>query len=878
MTGSTALAGLDDLGGPRVSQAYAGRLRERHGVDEMLGPDGAPRPGARDLLALVDLLGMPGLLARRSEAARLVEDEGIVYGVPDRSDDVGRPPARASERRWRIDPLPVVVEDATWQHLQAGMEQRAMLLDAVLADLYGPRTLLHRRVLPPEAVLSHPGFIRQADGVGLPGPRQLLLHAGDLARGADGAWRVIADRTQAPSGAGYALETRRVVARVMPALYRDTSLLRLRSFFDAVRAALTEVAPEVGAGGAEAPRVVLLTPGPDSETAFDQAVFATLLGYPLVTGEDLAVRRGRVHMRSLGRYDPVDIVMRRVDADYADPLELRADSQLGVPGLLEAGRAGEVSVVNGFGAGVLEAPALMAFLPEIARTLLGEDLALASPQTWWCGQDTGRRHVLANLDRLVLKTDDRNQGLFGWELTGGRRDELRRRIEAEPQRWSGQEPVEMSTVPVVTGRGLEPRRFTMRTFAVGRTDGYQLMAGGLGRVSAGPDTHLVTNTAGAVAKDVWVLAPEPVSGATALVGPPTGPIALPPELLGEGTRPRLVAAGLPPRVAENLFWLGRYAERAEDTVRLVRVVDELTEDWSMRPGTAGAAGVDALVQATRRVTGTSPLPLIGLVADGERPGTIAYAVRRTVGAAQALREQLSLDTWIVLGSLDRVLDELADPSHRGSDADTADPVLGPALARVLEGLLALAGLGAESMIRDVGWHFMDAGRRIERALQILALLRHALDRPEPAAARRAEVDEALVLESLLIAGESIITHRRRHQARARVETVLDLLLLDRENPRSVALQLDRLADDLTQLPRHSPAAAALPDDLRRITARLREFDPAAAAVQLDGRRPYLGEQLDALAGDVRALASALESAHFAHLASRPAPEIVGWTS
>ena len=868
-----SLAHADDVGGQQTSSDYGRRVRAGGGVDELLAADGGPRPGAQDLLASIDLLGLSGLLARRAAAARMVEDEGILYGVPATPGGEPRPPPRPSARRWRVDPLPVVLEAAAWQRLAAGLQQRAELLDRLLTDLYGQRLLLRRGVLPPEVVLSHPDFVRQADGVRLPTRRQLFLHTADLARAADGSWQAIADRTQAPSGAGYAIQTRRIVAKVMPGLYRETPLQRLRPFFDVVRSALGEAAPRGGDGAAEVPRVVLLTPGPDSETAFDQAFLATLLGYPLVTGEDLTVRRGRVQMRSLGRLDPVDVVLRRVDADYADPLELRAESQLGVPGLLEADRADQVSVVNGFGAGVLESVGVFAFLPQVARALLGEDLVLGAPQTWWCGQERARRHVLAELDRLVIKSMDRRHGVFGWELSARRREELRRRIEAEPELWCGQEPVPMSTAPVVTGRGLEPRRFTLRTFAVAHQDGYELMAGGLGRVAALADTPLVSNTTGALAKDVWVLAPEPTTGAMPLqvsAGP------------GEEARPRLhVAAALSPRVAENLFWLGRYAERAEDTVRLVRVVDELGEDWSSRPGTAGATGVAALTEATRRITGTAPRPLVDLVADGELPGSVAYAVQRTVAAAQALREQLSLDTWIVLGSLDRVLEDLADRA-----AAREDPALAPVLARVLEGLLALAGLGAESMVRDVGWHFMDAGRRIERAQQILVLLRHALDRPRVGSGAEAVMvgaDEALVLEAVLIAGESIITHRRRYPGRARAETVLELLLLDRENPRSVALQLDRLAEDLAQLPRTPDAAAvsrdAVPDALRRLTARLRELDPVACAVLEGGGRPQLVEHLDAMVADLHGLAAAMEAAHFIHLApSRPTPAIVGWTT
>ncbi len=851
-----------------------------HGVDELLARDGSPHARSADLAATVDLLGVPGLVARRAQADRLVEDEGVTYGTAPTGPD--GEPLRTPASRWAVDPLPVVIDREAWQALEPAIAQRAELMDRVLADLYGPRELLRRGLVPAEVVFGHIGYVRQADGIRLPGPRQLFLHAADLARDSSGRWCVLGDRTQAPSGAGYAMENRRIVSRIMPGLYRDSGLLRLRTFFHTVRAALQEVAPAT----AEAPRVVLLTPGPGSETAFDQAFLSTLLGYPLVTGEDLTVRSGRVFMRSLGKLEPVDVVLRRVDAWFADPLELRPDSRLGVAGLLEAGRQGNVSVVNGFGSGVLENPGLLPFLPAVARALLDQDLLLPSAPTWWCGDPASRRLVLGRLEQLVVKP--LSQGVtrasrFGWELSGRQLDDLCRRIEAEPLMWCAQEPVEMSTAPVVTRAGLEPRRLTLRTFAVAQGGRYHVLAGGLGRVADRPSSHLVSNASGAVAKDVWVLAGSDQGEWAADLAPR-------PVLLAAAAGEYVSAAptALPPRVGENLFWLGRYAERAEDAVRLLRVVDDLAEDWSLRPATVGWTTLRIMLETLTRATATFPgfvgpgaedllaaprRELLALVVDATRPGTLAYAVRRTVEAAHAVREQLSLDTWIVLGSLDRVLDELAQRVEAGAGFVAADePALQPVLARVLEGLLALAGLGAESMVRDAGWYLMDAGRRLERALQVLALLRHTLVREQPPAV------EHLVLESVLIAGESIITHRRRHQGRAQPATVLDLLLLDRHNPRSVALQLDRLAEDLRHLPGNGPASTALPGRLRETVALLRETDSMLAGqADPDGSRPQLAQALDAVLTGLSDLGLAMELAHFAPLSPpRPIAATPGW--
>jgi uncharacterized circularly permuted ATP-grasp superfamily protein/uncharacterized alpha-E superfamily protein len=883
--GAFAGAHGDDASGRAVT-AYGEQARGLDGVDELItsggpsglaevGAQGDVRPASADLAATIDLLGLPGLLARRAETARLVEDEGVTYSAPrwaDEHSDDGVA-LRGASHWWKLDPVPVVLDTLEWQALEPAIAQRVELLDLILTDLYGPRELLRRGVIPAEVVLGHSEFLRAADQIRLPGRHQLFLAAVDLGRDRDGAWTVIGDRTQAPSGAGYAMENRRIVSRVMPGLYRGTRLERLRSFFHTVREGLQEIAPAT----AEAPRVVMLTPGPGSETAFDQSFLSTLLGFPVVSGEDLTVREGRVHVRAPGRLEPVDVVLRRVDAWFSDPLELRPESRLGVPGLLEAARRGTVSVVNTFGAGVLENPGLLPFLPMACQALLGETLRLPSAQTWWCGDALSRAHVLAHLDRMVVKPISRGEGrtsAFGWELSQARREGLRRRIEAAPHAWCAQEPVALSTAPVVTPGGLEPRRFLLRAFAVAKDGGYRLMTGGLGRVSARPDSVLVSSAAGSLAKDVWVLSAQ----AAVAWSPPSAPDVGPVPQVGEAVPST--------RAAEDLFWLGRYAERTEDAVRLLRVLDDLAEDWTSRPGTPGNLSLRILLETVTVVTTTFPgftgpgaaallddprRELLALVVDADRPGTLAHGVARTVEAAHAVRDQLSLDTWVVLGSLERVLGEM-----REAAADGVEQPLQPPLARMLEGLLALAGLGAESMVRDVGWYFMDAGRRLERALQVAALLRNAI--APSGGPPVATAVEALVLESVLIAGESIITYRRRHQGRPQLAGVADLLLADRHNPRSVAHQLDRFADDLVHLPPEAAAAVAAGaglqgsasrDRLAAVQARLREVDTTDA-----GRfAAALGDLHSALSD----LAATFARVHFVHTApQRPLAGSPGW--
>lgn len=793
--------------------------------DEMRDAGGAVRAPWTGLAGVLDGAGPAGLRARRADTLRLLADDGVAY----------HPPGAESEQLWELDPLPLVLDGAEWAGLERGVAQRAELLDRLLADLYGPRATITRGLLPVEVVDGHPGYLHGwRRPAGAPPRRELFLSGVDLGRTLDG-WTVLGDRVQAPSGAGYAMANRRVVARVLSALHRRSRIRRLGPFFEAVRAGLQ--------AGRDDRRIVLLHPGPDSETAYEQALLSSLLGLPLVLGSELTVRDGRLWQHSLGRLDPVDVVLRRLDADWCDPLDLRPDSRLGVPGLLEAARLGAVTVLNGLGAGVAENPGLLPFLPALSRALLGEDLLLPSVPTWWCGDPASLTHVRAHLAELVLTPVARGRApVRGADLDPAARAALLVRVEAEPHAWAAQREVVLSTAPVVTDAGAEPRAVTLRTFAVASGEGWEVLDGGLGAVPAGAEPPL--EGVATLAKDVWVVGERPERAA--------------PGALDEAVA-ATAPAGVSPRVAEDLFWLGRYAERAEDTARLLRAVTDRWADFRTSPEPAGAGALRALLVATSEITRTTPgfaaLPadedpgaeLHSLLHDRTRPGTLGSAVHRLTRAAQAVREQLSTDTWLVLGRLDTVLQRLA----AAPEPDTGD--VSEVLNRVLEGLLALAGITAESLVRDDGWRLLDAGRRVERAQHVVALLAATLcDAPRGPADR-------LVVESVTIVAESVITHRRRNAGRPGIAPLLDLLLADRDNPRAVAHQLGRLADDLAHLP------GAVPASFDAAVARLAAADPAALAVRdtADGTRPALRALLAGLGADLDRLAEDVAAAHFA---------------
>lgn len=860
---------------PSILDDYRERIaRRREGIDETVTLDGIREP-ATELADRIAGLGLAGLRARRDETARFVADDGITYGPEspgaDMADASTTPFADGVRARpWQLDPLPIVIDGAQWLALERGLRQRAVLLDAILTDLTGPQQLIRSGVVPGAAVFGHAGWLPQASGITLPGPRQLVLPATDLARDGEGTWRVIADRAEAPSGAGYAMANRRIVARVLPQLYRESPLARLRGFFDTVTRALHRVAPP----GEDTPHAVILSAGALSETAFDEAFQSALLGLPLVTSEDLTSRDGRIWLRTTGGLTPVDVIVRRVDASWCDQLELRPESRLGLPGLVESARLGRISIVNPLTSGVIENPALIPYLPSVCRHLLGEDLLLRSPHTWWAGDPTHRSHILTHLAGLVIKPIARERAsdlggargpCFGWELTSDEREDLAARISAEPWLWCAQDPLAMSSAPVVTDDGLDPRNVVLRTFAVADGDDYAVLPGGLARVSPTTDAPEISSLAGAPSKDVWVLgtpAPSATGGhdeGSALPLPPMG-----------GTSPASAPA---PRVASDLYWLGRYAERAEAAARLLRVADNLAADHAARPRTPGHSAMVAVLTAVTEVTRVRPgftgeggearladplAHLRELVLDPRLAGSVACSARRATAAAQAVREQISADIWLVLSRLERTLTEA------GPDDDLQE-----LLMQALEALLALAGIGTESTVRDPAWAFTDAGRRMERAQQGVRLIRTLLAEPHSA------LVEATTHEAALGAAESIITYRRRLAAGlgpiVPAQAAVDLLLRDATNPRSVASAIAHLADALTVIADDGDPLIA---EARALADRARGADLEVLVVP---DRAPLAAELDDLDRRLRDLHSRVAARYFAGKGASRTVTAIDWT-
>ena len=855
------------LAGYRTARAQESLFDQRHGpgvgYDEFVDRDGNVRPAWSELADAVAERGRAGLDRLRSVVNGLIDNDGITYTEVDPSRDQasGESGLPALEPRpWSLDTLPIVLSAADWDVLEAGLVQRSRLLDAVLADVYGPRSLLTEGILPPELVFAHSGYVRAANGIEIPGHHQLFMHACDLSRLPDGSFQVNADWTQAPSGAGYALADRRVVAHSIPDLYERIAPRPTTPFAQALRLALIDAAPDV----AQDPVVVVLSPGIYSETAFDQAYLATLLGFPLVESADLVVRDGKLWMRSLGTLKRVDVVLRRVDAEYTDPLDLRADSRLGVVGLVEAQHRGTVTVVNTLGSGILESPGLLRFLPQLAERLLGEDPLLPTAPVYWGGIAGERSHLLANLSSLLIKSTVGGETFVGQTLSSGMLGELAARIEHMPWQWVGQELPQFSSAPTDHAGTLSSAGVGMRLFTVAQRSGYAPMIGGVGYVLApGPDAYTLKTVA---AKDVWVRPTERARAETITL--PSAPV------------PAKTAAGTwgvsSPRVLSDLFWMGRYGERAEEMARLLIVARDRFHVYRHQQHTEESECVPVLMAALGRITGTdggagshgaddhaeviavAPSTLWSLTVDPNRPGSLVQSVDGLALAARAVRDQLSNDTWMVLAGVERAVAIRPDPPDSLREADA---LLASAQSQTLAGMLTLAGVAGESMVRDVGWTMMDIGKRIERSLWLTALLRATLTTVRSPAA------EQTIIEATLVACESSVIYRRRTVGNVSVAAVAELMLFDANNPRSLLYQLERLRADLKDLPGSS--GSSRPERLvEEISTLLRrshpeELEEVSSSPSGGEQRAELAELLDSIHAELRHLAEVITATQLA---------------
>ncbi len=798
--------------------------------NEAYGADGDAREHWRYLLGSVAELGVEEFNQRRLTLERILRDDGATYN--DYSHGLVAQP-------WAMDPIPLLIDSREWNDIESGIRERAELLDLVLRDLYGARSLLHEGVIPPELIFSHPGFLRECQDLRLSGEQQLILYAADMVRLPDGNVVIMSDRAQTPSGSGYALENRMAMSRVFPSLFRDSHVHRLSLYFHSLRLTINALNPNGGAA-----RVAVLTPGAYNETYFEHLYLANHLGYQLVQGSDLTVRDGYLWLKTLDGLTRIDVLLRRVDDAWCDPVELRNDSRLGVPGLLEVMRLGNVAVVNPPGSGILENRGLARYLPAAARHFLGRDLRLPSVATFWCGDADDRQYVLDNLPTLVVKTTHRDQTFRtrpGATLSAAELSALRADILADPQQYVAQAHLQPSVSPVWEGGKITALPSVLRGFAVAGESSYTVMPGGLTRVGSQPGVFEITNRLGSLSKDTWVLASEPERRSA----PEDTPVARTDAQAGTD-------AQLPSRVVENLFWFGRYSERAEAALRLLRTVfTKLHEEDGMQAQTRGL-----LLRAVTHLTVTYPGfldekvlarraedELLSVVLDAKRDGSVVFSLRAMLESSNRVQDYMSSDAQRILNDLSDGLGKLPGRLRGGFNAAPEEE-----LGRLVTHLLALSGLAQESMVRGQGWLFMDVGRRIERALQSISVMRSLWVPVVPGS------DAALVMETALLSAEVLMTYRRRYQGAFSTASGLDLLLLEPTNPRALIYQLERLNEHLSDLPAR-PGERLTPEKrlLLEAMSSVQLADLAALANAGDGE--YLRADLDQLLARVQRLVS-----------------------
>ncbi|MBU1504756.1 MAG: circularly permuted type 2 ATP-grasp protein [Gammaproteobacteria bacterium] len=789
--------------------------------------------------------GFDDLDRRTQSLQRQVRDNGITYNVYADADGPQRP--------WSVDLFPLILSQNDWAHIEHGVQQRARLLDRVMADVYGPQALLRQGLLPSALVQGHPGYLRALHGVKPVGGNHLHIAAFDMARDAQGNWWVVTQRTQAPSGLGYLLENRLLISRLFPEAFSQMHVQRLAATYRALLDGLRQMSP----AGQDA-RIVLLTPGPYNETYFEHAYLARYLGLTLVEGNDLTVRDDHLYLKTLHGLQPVHGILKRLDDEFLDPLELRSDSRLGVPGLLQAIRAGNVLVSNAPGSAFLESSALLGFMPALSRHLLGEELVLPALPTWWCGEQAALQAVLPELADSVIRPTwplAQRAPVLGGALSPQALKEWAQRIEAQGDEYTVQAYLPLSQMPTwrtdQRGSHISPRSVMLRVFAVcDGPDSWRVLPGGLARI-ANDDREITSMQRGGSSADVWVLTDGHVDKTTLLAHNQNAPAVV--------HRSRRVTS----RAAENLFWLGRYTERTENVTRLARIAIQCLngEDQSSQPlltWLSAMAVSQGLVLSTvppaaqaRRVFERS---LIAGLTNTAQLTSVGYNLQGIMGAASAVRDRLSQEHWnLIVGA------EAEFFAARPGATEDADYSPLEAL-RQLEALsgrtAAMTGQQTDRMTRDDGWRLLSIGRHLERLGFLAATLESGL--------QTGAVSDESGFEAMLGLFDSTITFHAQYQQRRDMPALLDLLVIDRDNPRSLAWVAQTLRGRIAKI----EAAAGTPGESAVVGIPDASDLSLTALCAQDAAGQYvaLGQYLHRCVQGVQGLSDVLATRYFTHSA------------
>jgi uncharacterized circularly permuted ATP-grasp superfamily protein/uncharacterized alpha-E superfamily protein len=758
--------------------------------NELFTDEGKVRADWMNFFSSLQNLGHTEIQNRTNDIIRLLKENGVAYNIYNETSGEMRP--------WELDPIPQIIPASEWAVINKGLIQRATLFNLLLKDIYGPQTLIKEGIIPQELIYMHPGFLRSCVNINLPGQQHLVVYSADMARGADGRLWIISDRTQAPSGYGYALENRFAMSGVLPELFSNLRVRRLSPFFDSLQQALNSIAPHKD----ETPRIVILTPGPDNETYFEHSYLSGYLGTTLVEGNDLMVKDNFVWLKTIEGLERVDVILRRMDDMYCDPLELKSDSLLGIPGLLQVVRKGNVAIANPLGSSIIENTGLVPFLNHAARHFLKEELIIPSIATWWCGQPKEMLYVIDNLHKLVIrrifrKTPGTRSTIDGASLSEAKARELITEIKANPHLYTGQEKINFSSTPSWVDGKIEPGHSLIRSYLVKNEDSFIAMPGGLTRTSNAKDHFVISNQTGGTSKDTWVIS----SGEDHVQ-----PVKL--QLQTSGTYNLLQKDSLPSHTAENLYWAGRYTERLINNARLMRTVMQFAIQNHPLQQPASGVTKKILLEALTHCTYSYPgflgdessgqyIQLINnpwqefskSLFDDNKNGGLSQNLLAFKRSVSNVRSFLSTDTW-------RVVDQMAETWQKARTRSHHDPMsMITDIDNLNTSMFAFLGMNRENARREQEWAILDLGRKFEQSLFIIRLLQQILDKKQEAQT------EYELLEAVMTATQSMVTYRYTFRDHLQLPLVLELLMLDMNYPKSLGYLIDKISQHVSNMPK-----------------------------------------------------------------------------
>lgn len=811
--------------------------------DELASGEGTILPHWQKIAQSYENLGNENLDQKVKEVDQLLKANGVTYNVYGDPGGMNRP--------WVLDPVPMVFGQSDWENIEKGLTQRAELLNHILSDIYGDRNLISSGLIPMEVIYNHLGFLRQMDKIKINGSHQLIQYSADLARGPNGKMWVLHDRTDAPSGAGYAFENRAVMTRVFPDMIRENHVRKISQYYNTLKNSLWNLAYQ----NKENLRIVYLSPGPGNETYFEHAYLSSFMGFTLVVGEDLTVSDGYVWLKTIEGLEKVDIILRRVDDVFCDPLEFRMDSHLGVVGLMEAIRQKKVMVINPLGSRILENPGLMAFLPKLCRHILGEELILPSVATWWCGHEKERKYVLDNIKFLTIRQiyrTNENRSVFGGSLTENEIDELKAKINAQPNLYVGQEMVDFSTTPSYINGNLEARNAVFRSYIVfdSEKESYYVMPGGLSRSSPNKGVFIVSNQSGGISKDTWVLGEQKRTLTE----------------VKEVSWVKQIDNVLPSRTGENLFWLGRYIERTIYTTRLIRIIlkeyYEAEDISQLELDNSLVTLLKALTAITETYPGFTKLKtlrkpeeeLLSLINNDQKMGSLSQSIRSFLANGSAVRDRLGLDTW-------RIMDSISE-DWKLIKSQTQFSDINRSLDNLIIKLMAFHGLNFDNMTREHSWSILNIGRFLESSVKTSLLLKNIL-------AKDHEYEtEKKLLEYVLMMNESLVTYRYRYRSTLEVYGVLSLLIIDEANPKSIIYQIERINRHVMRIPtKDQHILNPIRKRILQASTKIRLCDPQRLAEIREGQRSRkeLVIYLDEVILLLREVSNMISEHYFSHV-------------